>query len=73
MDIKLKIWYMYDKNKYFYIKSENFKCAEGNVFLELINVQTQIKPCRRNFLLKTNKRTFTSIRYTRVPTLSSLL
>ena len=45
---------MYDKNKFFYIKSENFKCAGGNIVLELIKVQTQIRPCREaeDFFLK---------------------
>ena len=42
------------------------ECAGRNFFSKSINVQTQIRPCRGEFLLKINKRACTSIRYTRV-------
>ena len=40
--------------------------AGGNFFSKSINVQTKIRPCRREFFLKVNKRACTFIRYTRV-------
>ena len=40
--------------------------AGGIFFSKSINVQTQIRPCRRELLFKINKRACTSIRYTRV-------
>ena len=52
---------------------KNIKCADpnrragGNFFSKSINVRTQIRPCRGDFLLKINKRACTSIRHTRVP------
>ena len=42
------------------------KRAGGNFFSKSINVQTKIRPCRGDFLLKINKRACTSIRYNRV-------
>ena len=47
-------------------KFQNLKCAGGNIFIELINVQTQIRPCWWEFFLEINKRACTSIWYTRV-------
>ena len=42
-------------------------CAGGIFFFsKSINVQTQIRPCRRELLFKINKRACASIRYTRV-------
>ena len=56
----------------------NFNATQINVqggifFSKSINVQTKIRPCRREFLLKINKCACTSIRYTRVFELATYL
>ena len=59
---RLQQWKIVDTNK----RAGWNTRAGGKVFSKSINVQTKIRPYRVDFLLKINKRSCTSIRYTRV-------